>query len=143
MSILEQVRNDVNDAMRSGERERAGALRMLANSLVEDAREGEKDEIAVLRRERKKRLEAAEAFRSGGSEERARSEEAEAELCARYLPAELGDESLAELVDDAIAEAGAEGPADMGRVMAAAMPRVEGRADGKRVSEMVRKRLGS
>lgn len=143
MSILEQVRNDVNDAMRAGERQRAGALRMLANSLVEDAREGEKDEIAVLRRERKKRLEAAEAFRSGGAEERARTEEAEAELCARYLPAELSDEVLAELVDDAIAEAGATGQDDMGRVMATAMPRVGGRADGRRVSEMVRKRLGS
>lgn len=143
MSILEQVRNDVNDAMRAGDRGRAGALRMLANSLVEDAREGAGDEVAVLRRERKKRLEAAEAYRSGGSEERARTEEAEAELCSRYLPAELDDAAVATLVDEAIAEVGAEGQGDMGRVMSTVMSRVGDRADGKRVSEMVRERLGS
>jgi uncharacterized protein YqeY len=127
--------------MKAGERERVGALRMVANALQQDAKEGNGDEVAVLRRERKRRLEAAEAYREGGSPERAAGEEAEAEVISGYLPAELSDADLAEIVGAAIAEAGAEGPADMGKAMGAAMPRVDGRADGKRVSAMVREKL--
>jgi uncharacterized protein len=127
--------------MKAGERERVGALRMVMNALQQDAKEGNGDEVAVLRRERKRRLEAAEAYREGGSPDRAAGEEAEAEVISGYLPAELSDADLAEIVDAAIAEAGAEGPADMGKAMGAAMPQVDGRADGKRVSAMVREKL--
>jgi uncharacterized protein YqeY len=143
MSILERVQEDARTALKAGERERLGTLRMLADSLAQDAKLGKGDEIAVLQRERKRRLEAAEAFRGGGSEERAAQEEAEAEIVAGYLPAQLSDEELAQLVDTAISESGASAPGDMGRVMSAVMPRLDGRADGKRVSQMVRERLGA
>jgi uncharacterized protein YqeY len=129
--------------MRSGERDKVAALRMIANALQQDAKSGGGDEVAVLRRERKRRLEAAEAYRDGGSTDRAAAEDTEATLIEGYLPAELSDEDLGKLVADAIDEAGAEGPGDMGKVMGAVMPKVDGRADGKRVSEAVRERLGA
>jgi uncharacterized protein len=129
--------------MRAGERERVGALRMLASALQQDAKLGEGDEIAVLQRERKKRLEAAEAFREGGRADAAEAEETEAQVIEDYLPEQLGDEELGELVGAAIEEAGAQSPAEMGKVMSIVMPRVEGRADGKRVSQVVRERLGA
>jgi uncharacterized protein YqeY len=141
MSILEQVQADTRDAMKAGERDRVGALRLLANALQQEAKFGKGDELAVLRREHKRRVEAAEAYRSGGSEERARAEEAEASLIETYLPAQLSDEELDELVAAGIEEAGASSPADMGKAMAAVMAKVDGRADGKRVSEAVRARL--
>ena len=141
MSILEQVQADTRAAMKAGERERVGALRLVTNALQQDAKGGGDDELAVLRRERKRRLEAATAFREGGSEGRADAEEREAELIQGYLPAELSDEELASLVDAAVEEAGASGLGDMGKVMGAAMAKVDGRADGKRVSEAVRARL--
>jgi uncharacterized protein YqeY len=129
--------------MRSGERERVGALRMIASALQQDAKLGKGDEIAVLQRERKKRIEAAEAFRDGGRADAAAAEEAEARVIESYLPEQLDDAELAELVGAAINEAGAESPAEMGRVMSIVMPRIEGRADGKRVSQVVRERLGA
>jgi uncharacterized protein YqeY len=129
--------------MRAGERGRVGALRMLASALQQDAKLGDGDEIAVLQRERKKRLEAAEAFRDGGRPDEADAEETEARVIESYLPEQLGDEELAELVGSAIEESGAGGPGDMGKVMSAVMPRVQGRADGKRVSQVVRERLGA
>ena len=127
--------------MKAGERDRVTALRMVADALQKDAKDGGSDEVAVLRRERKRRLEAAEAYRDGGSGDRAASEEAEAREIERYLPAEMSDADLAAIVDEAITEAGAEAPGDMGKVMGALMPKVGGRADGKRVSAAVRERL--
>jgi len=141
VSILEQVQADVRTAMRGRERERVGALRMVANALQQDAKAGNDDEVAVLRRERKRRLEAAKAYREGGREDRAELEEREAKLIDGYLPTQLSGEELARLVDDAIAELGASGPGDMGKVMGAVMPKVAARADGRRVSEAVRARL--
>jgi glutamate racemase len=143
MSILEQVQADTRQAMKARERERVGALRMIASALQDDAKLGKDDEVAVLQRERKKRLEAAEAFRKGGSEERAGTEESEARLIERYLPQQLSDEELADVVSAAIEEAGASEPADMGKVMSVVMPRVSGRADGRRVSEAVKDRLSA
>jgi uncharacterized protein len=143
MSILERVQADTRDAMKAGERERVGALRMVAHALQQDAKLGDGDEVAVLQRERKKRLEAAEAFREGGRVESAESEEAEARAIEAYLPEQLSDEELAELVAAAVEEAGAESPKEMGAVMSIVMPKVEGRADGKRVSQAVRERLGA
>jgi uncharacterized protein YqeY len=142
ISILEQVQADTRAAMKGGERERTVALRMVANALQQEAKQGGDDEIAVLQRERKKRLEAAEAFRQGGSEDRAAAEESEARLIEAYLPQQLTDQELDQLVSTAIDEAGASGPGDLGKVMSALMPRVGGRADGKRVSGAVRGRLG-
>jgi uncharacterized protein len=142
-TILAQVQADVRKSMKAGERERVGALRMVANALQQEAKAGNDDEVGVLRRERKRRLEAAEAYRSGGSAERAAAEEAEAQLISGYLPAELPDDELRQIVDDAIAELGATGPRDTGKVMGVVMPRVGGRADGRRVSEAVRSRLSA
>ncbi len=143
VSILEQVQADTREAMKAGERDKVGALRMVANALQQEAKSGKDDEVGALRRERKRRLEAAAAYRDSGSTDRAATEEAEAELIAGYLPAELPNDELGELVAAAIEEAGAEGPGDMGKVMGVVMPRVDGRADGKRVSAAVRERLGA
>src|SRR5215212_5883005 len=124
MSVLEQVQEDVRTAMKAGERERAAALRMIVDSLQQDAKLGKGDEVAVLQRERKKRLEAAEAYREADRSEQAEVEAGEAELIAGYLPAQLSDEELGELVDAAIAESGATEMRQMGQVMSALMPKV-------------------
>jgi uncharacterized protein len=116
---------------------------MIANALQQEAKGGDADDVAVLRRERKRRLEAAEAYRNGGSVDRADAEEAEARLIETYLPAEISDDELGQLVADAVAQSRAEGPQDMGKVMGDVMPKVDGRADGKRVSDAVRERLGA
>jgi uncharacterized protein len=142
-TILERVQADTRDAMKSGERERVGALRMIANALQHDAKMGNGDEVAVLQRERKKRLEAAEAYREGGRAEQAAAEEAEARAIEDYLPEQLSDAELDEIVGAAVEESGAKGPKEMGKVMSIVMPKVGGRADGKRVSQAVRKSLGS
>ena len=143
MSVLEQVQDDVRAAMKAGERERAGALRMIVDSLQKDAKLGDGDEVAVLQRERKKRIEAADAYRDAGRSEQADAEAFEAELIEGYLPQQLSDEELAELVEAAVAETGASEQKQMGDVMKALMPKVGGRADGKRVSAAVREKLGS
>ena len=143
MSVLEQVQEDVRTAMKAGERDRAGALRMIVDSLQKDAKLGDGDEVAVLQRERKKRLEAAEAYRDAGRDEQAAAEGFEAELIEGYLPQQLSDEELAQLVAAAVEETGASEQKQMGDVMKALMPKVGGRADGKRVSAAVREKLGS
>jgi uncharacterized protein len=139
--ILERVQSDTREAMKAGERERVSALRLVTDALQKDAKLGNGDEVAVLRRERKRRLEAADAYRDGGNDERAEAERREATLIESYLPAELPDDELTRLVDEAVDEAGATGPQDMGKVMGAVMPKVGGRADGNRVSQTVRARL--
>lgn len=143
MSVLEQIQADVRTAMKAGERERAAALRMIVDVLQQDAKLGKGDEVAVLQRERKKRLEAAEAFEQGGRPEQAQTERAEAEMVEGYLPAQLSDQELADLVDAAVSETGATEQRQMGQVMSALMPKVGGRADGKRVSAAVREKLGA
>jgi uncharacterized protein len=143
MSVLEQVQADVRTAMKAGERERAAALRMIVDSLQQDAKLGKGDEVAVLQRERKKRLEAADAYSEADRSEQASAEKFEAELIEAYLPAQLSDEELSQLVEAAIVEAGASEQKQMGQVMSALMPKVGGRADGKRISTAVRERLGS
>src|SRR6478672_4985295 len=117
MSVLEQVQADVRTAMKARERERAGALRLIVDVLQQDAKLGEGDEIAVLQRERKKRVEAAEAYEGAGRAEQAAAERFEAELIERYLPAQLSDEELDELVATAVAETGATDQKQMGQVM--------------------------
>ena len=141
MAIADTVKQDLAAAMKAGEKDRVGALRLVLSELQKAEKDGGDDEQAVLRRERKRRLEAATAFRDAGRPELADGEEAEAELIAAYLPAELGDDELRAIVTAAIAEAGATSPKDMGMVMKAAMPKIAGRADGKRVSALVQEAL--
>ena len=142
-TILERVQADTRDAMKAGERDRVATLRMIASSLQQDDKLGDGDQVAVLQRERKKRMEAADAYADAGRAEQAAAERAEAELIEAYLPEQIPDEELAELIDAAIAGTGAESQKDMGKVIGAVMGQVEGRADGKRVSTAVRERLGS
>jgi uncharacterized protein len=141
MAIVEEIKSDLQGAMRAGEKERVGALRLILSELQKAAKEGGDDEVAVLRRERKRRLESASAFRDGGRAELAGAEEAEAELITGYLPAELSDDELRAIVEQAVAESGAQTPKDMGIAMRQAMAAVDGRADGKRVSGLVRAAL--
>jgi uncharacterized protein YqeY len=143
VGILEQVQEDVKAAMKAGERDRVGQLRMLVNALQAEEKEGTGDEVAALQRERKRRLDAAEALRKGGRGDHADTEEAEAKLIEGYLPEQLSDEELSELVTSAVEEAGASEPKDMGGVMKVLMPKVGGRADGKRVSQAVREKLNA
>jgi uncharacterized protein YqeY len=143
MSVLEQVQSDVRTAMKARDRERAAALRMVVDVLQQDAKLGQGDEVAVLQRERKKRVEAAEAYEGAGRTEQAAAERFEAELIEGYLPAQLSDQELGELVASAIAESGATEARQMGQVMSALMPKLGGRADGKRVSAAVREKLGA
>ena len=142
MTVIEQVRTDMTSAMKAGEKQRVGALRLVLSELQKAAKDGGDDEQAVLRRERKRRLEAATQFRDGGRPELAAQEESEAELIETYMPAELDDAELEAIVAAAIAETGASEPKDMGQVMKAVMLRTGGRADGKRASARVREALG-
>ena len=141
MSVTEQVRSDMTTAMKAGEKTRVGALRLVLSELQKAAKEGGDDELTVLRRERKRRLDAAVQFREGGRPELADPEEAEARLIAGYLPAELTDDELDAMIAGAIAETGATSPRDMGQVMKAVMAASGGRADGKRTSARVREAL--
>ena len=143
MSVLAQVQSDAREALKARDRERAGALRLIVDVLQQDAKLGKGDEVAVLQRERKKRVEAAEAYENAGRVDQAAAERFEAELIESYLPQQLSDEELARLVEDAVAETGASEQRQMGQVMSALMPKVGGRADGKRVSAAVREKLGS
>lgn len=141
MAITEQVSADVKAAMRAGEKERVGALRLVLSELQKAAKEGADDELAVLRRERKRRVEAAGAYREAGREDLAAGEEKEAELISGYLPAELSDEELERIVRAAVKDSGAQSVRDMGGAMKLAMAGVDGRADGKRVSGLVKAAL--
>jgi hypothetical protein len=147
VTVLDQLKSDITAAMRAGEKERVTALRMVLSELQKSSKEGTEGalspegELAVLRRERKRRVEAAEAFRAGGREDLAVAEEAEAGIISSYLPAELSEEELREIVSQALAQSGAESVKDMGRAMSAVMAAVDGRAEGKRVSSLVRAAL--
>jgi uncharacterized protein len=143
VTVEAQVKADLATAMKAGEKDRVGALRMVLSQLQLAAKEGDGDEVAVLRRERKRRLDAAGQYREGGRADLAAREESEAELIESYLPAELSDQELEEIVRQAVEETGAGQPGDMGKVMSVAMPKVAGRADGKRVSEKVREALSA
>ena len=127
--------------MKSGERERVHALRLIVNELQKAAKENGADEVAVLQRERKRRLEAADAYREASRQDLADGEQREAAIIEAYLPAQLSDDELRAIVGDVVAETGAASPRDMGKVMSAAMPKVKGRADGKRVSAAVKEML--
>jgi uncharacterized protein len=141
MAIVDQIKADLQGAMRAGEKQRVGALRLVLSELQKAVKEGSDDELAVLRRERKRRLEAARAYREAGREDLASGEEAEGELIGGYLPAELSEAELESIVAQAVRDSGAQSVKDMGQAMKQAMAVVDGRADGKRVSGLVRASL--
>lgn len=141
MAIADQIKTDLQGAMRAGEKARVGALRLVLSELQKAVKDGADDELAVLRRERKRRLEAARAYREAGREDLAGGEETEGELIGGYLPAELSEEELARIVEQAVRDSGAQSAKDMGQAMKHAMAAVDGRADGKRVSGLVRASL--
>jgi len=141
VTVADRVKQDVVVAMKEGDKDRVQALRLILSELQKAAKEGDGDETAVLRRERKRRQESARAFREGGRDELATAEESEAEIIGTYLPAEIGDEELDSIVAAAIAETGAVEMKQMGVAMKAAMAKVGGRADGSRVSAKVKEAL--
>ncbi len=127
--------------MKAGERDVAGALRLLVSELQKDAKEGDGDELAVLRREHKRRLDAASQFANANRPDLAHKEQAEAEMISRYLPPDLTDDQLDEIVADAIGQTGATGPRDIGPVMKLVKEQAGGLVDGKRASDAVRAAL--
>jgi uncharacterized protein len=141
MSVMDRVKADTAAAMKAGDRERVHALRLIASELQKAAKDDGGDELEVLERERKRRLEAAEAYAEGGRADAAEAERREAEIIASYLPEQLSDEELHAIIGDVIAESGASSPQEMGKVMSLVMPNVKGRADGKRVSAAVKEML--
>ena len=141
MSVLEQVQDDVKVALKAGDRERVHALRLIADALQKAEKDNGGDPVEVLQRERKRRLEAAEAYREGGRTDAAEAEEREADVIESYMPEQVSDEELHAIVGDAVAESGASSPQEMGKVMSIVMPQVKGRADGKRVSAAVKEML--
>jgi uncharacterized protein YqeY len=143
MSLADTVKQDLAAAMKAGEKDRVGALRLVLSELQKTAKEGSGDELAVLRRERKRRLESATAFRDAGRGELAAGEEAEARMIETYLPAQLDEDALRAIVAAAVAETAASSPKDMGAVMKVAMAKAAGNADGKAVSALVREALGA
>ena len=146
MTLITEIEGELTDAMRARERVRTDALRLILAALRAAEKElgrelKEDEELQVLQRERKRRAEAAEAFRSAGREEQAEKEEDELEVIEEFMPEPLGENELERIVDDAIAETGATSLRDLGRVMADVMPQVAGRADGSAVSQLVREKL--
>jgi hypothetical protein len=142
VSLIEKVKSDTATALKSGDKDRVQALRLITNELQKAAKESsDGDETAVLQRERKRRLEAAQAYADAGRDDLANGERREAEIIEEYMPEQLSDEELHAIVGDAVAESGATSPKEIGKVMSLVMPKVQGRADGKRVSAAVREKL--
>jgi uncharacterized protein YqeY len=146
MTMIARMEQDLKTAMLEHDAERRDALRLLLSSLRSAEKDlqrelSEDEELQVLQRERKRRIEAADAFRAGDREEQAEKEERELDILEEFMPTPLSEEELEEIVDDAIAEVGATSLRDLGRVMADVMPQVAGRADGSQVSQLVKEKL--
>ena len=146
MSLIQEIDDEIKDAMKARDAERRDALRLILDALKKSEKElqrplSEEEELQVMQRERKKRIEAAEAFRAGGREEQATAEERELEILEEFMPEPLSEDEIEEIVDDVIAEVGATSMAHLGRVMADVMPQIAGRADGSQVSHIVREKL--
>ncbi|HVD49030.1 MAG TPA: GatB/YqeY domain-containing protein [Gaiellaceae bacterium] len=146
MSLIVRLEAELKQAMADREAERRDTLRLILSSLRSAEKELQRplhddEELQVLQRERKKRTEAAEAFREAGREEQAQGEERELAVLEEFMPEPLSEDELEEIVDDAIAEVGATSMRDIGRVMADVMPQIAGRADGSTVSQLVREKL--
>ena len=146
MSLIARLESELTAAIKERDNERRDALRLILSSLRSAEKELQRplhddEELQVLQRERKRRLESAEAFRAAGREEQALAEEAELAVLEEFMPEPLSEEELEGIVDDAIAEVGATSMRDLGRVMADVMPQIAGRADGSAVSQIVREKL--
>jgi uncharacterized protein YqeY len=146
MSLIARIEDELKEAMRARDQERTDTLRMTLASLRSAEKELQRplkddEELQVLQRERKRRNEAAEAFREGGRPERAEKEERELAVVEEFMPEPMSEEDIERIIDDAIAETGATSLHDLGRVMADVMPQVAGRADGSTVSQLVREKL--
>jgi uncharacterized protein len=146
MSLIAQIEDEVKEAMLARDVERRDALRLILSSLRSAEKDlqrplSEGEELQVLQRERKKRIEAAEAFHDAGRDQQAAKEEAELAVLEEFMPEPLSEDELERIVDDAIAENGATSLQDLGRVMADVMPQVAGRADGSAVGQLVREKL--
>ena len=146
MTLVEQVEQELRDARLARDEDRRDALSLILHALRDAQKElqrplSEEEELQVFRRERKRRLEAAEAFRKGGREEQAEGEEYELDVLEEFMPEPLSEEELEEIIDDVISEVGATSIRDMGRVMAGVMHQVSGRADGSTVSQLVKEKL--
>ena len=144
--LIERIEADVKAAMLAHDATRRDALRLILSSLRSAAKDLQRplspdEELQVLQRERKRRIEAAEASRAGDRPEQAAKEDAELAILEEYMPTQLSDDELDAIVDDAIAETGSTNIRDMGRVMADVMPQIAGRADGSAVSQLVREKL--
>jgi uncharacterized protein YqeY len=148
MTLQDRIETAMRDSMRAGDARRTQTLRMAMsaahNREIELGRSlADADYVEILGKQVKQRRESIEAFRAGGREAMAANEEAEAEILAEFLPEPLSDQELEAMVRAAIAETGASSPADLGKVMGRVVPQTKGRADGKAVSELVRRLLGS
>jgi uncharacterized protein YqeY len=146
MSLVARLEEELKQARLARDEERRDALSLLVSALKSAEKELQRpltddESLQVLQRERKRRHEAAEAFRSGGRDEQAAGEERELAILQEFMPEPLSEEELESIVDDAIAEVGATSMRDIGRVMADVMPQVSGRADGSMVSQLVREKL--
>ena len=146
MSLIARLEDELKQAMVERDGDRRDALRLILASLRSAEKELQRplhddEELQVLQRERKRRVEAAEAFRAAGRDEQAQGEEDELTVLEEFMPTPLSDDDLEEIIDDAIAEVGATSIRDLGRVMADVMPQVSGRADGSVVSQLVREKL--
>jgi uncharacterized protein YqeY len=146
VSLIGRLEDELREATLARNAARRDTLRLILNSLRGAEKElqrplNDQEELQVLQRERKRRQEAAEAFRAGEREEQAAKEEAELAVLEEFMPSQLGDEDLEEIIDDVIAEVGATSVRDLGRVMADVMPQVAARAEGSRVSQIVREKL--
>ena len=146
MSLIVRIENELKQAMQARESERRDALRLILAALRSAEKELQRplhddEELQVLQRERKRRVEAAEAFRAAGREEQADAEENELEILEEFMPEPLTEDEIEEIIDDVIAEVGATSMAQLGRVMADVMPQIAGRADGSQVSQIVREKL--
>ena len=146
MSLIARLEADLTAAMKERDTARRDALRLILSSLRSAEKElqrplHEDEELQVLQRERKRRVESSEAFESAGRDEQAATEQAELEVLEEFMPEPLTEDELERIVDDAIAEVGATSMRDLGRVMADVMPQIAGRADGSAVSQQVREKL--
>ncbi len=146
MSLIAEIKTQLESAMRERNNARRDALRLILSSLQSAEKELQRqlsgdEELQVLQRERKKRVEAQEAYKSAGRREQAEQEEAELEVLEEFMPEPLSEDEIEDIVDHVIAEVGATSMRDIGRVMADVMPQVAGRADGSAVSQLVREKL--
>jgi uncharacterized protein len=146
MSLIERIDGELKAARLARDGDRRDALSLVLNALQAAQKElqrplSDEEELQVLQRERKRRVEAAEAFRKGGREEQAEDEEYELEVLEEFMPEPLSEEELEEIIDDVISEVGATSIRDMGRVMAGVMHQVSGRADGSAVNQLVKEKL--